>query len=107
ALNEIAELYCSMGDLFDVKYYQQAIDSYNTLLKEYPTSQYRESAMLAIGAIQQNDLHDADAARKSYQNFLALHPRSQRAAEVRGILAKLAQEESAKASSQPPRTRED
>jgi N-acetylmuramoyl-L-alanine amidase len=107
ALNAVAELYCAMGDLFDVKFYQQSIDAYNILLKEYPASQYRESASLAIGAIQQNDLHDVDGARKSYQGFLALHPRSQHAAEVRAILAKLSQSVPAKVNSQPVRAKED
>ena len=107
ALDQIAELYRAMGDLFDVKFYQMAIDSYHFLLGEYPTSHYRESAMLVIGEIEQNDLHDPVSAQKSYQAFLALHPRSARGAEVRGILDKLAQGEPAKSTSQQPQTRDE
>ncbi|MBZ5697432.1 MAG: N-acetylmuramoyl-L-alanine amidase [Acidobacteriia bacterium] len=86
ALNQVAELYHTMGDLFDEKYYQSAVDSYQFLLREYPTSRYREDAMLAIGKIEQDDLHDPVLAQKSYEEFLALHPRSAHAAEVRAIL---------------------
>src|ERR1035441_5013175 len=56
ALNQVAELYRSMGDLFDKKYYQSAIDTYQFLLREYPTSRYREGAMLAIARIEQDPL---------------------------------------------------
>ena len=89
ALNEVAELYRSMGDLFDVKYYQSSIDSYQFLLREYPTTRFREDAMLSIARIEQDDLHDAILARNSYEQFLALHPRSTHAAEVRATLDKL------------------
>ena len=74
SLNQVAELYRSMGDLFNEKYYQSAIDSYQFLLREYPTTHYREEAMLAIARIEQDDLHDAALAQKSYEQFLALHP---------------------------------
>ena len=83
ALNEVATLYRSMGDLFDEKYYQQSVDSYQFLLREYPTTRYREDALLAVAQIEQDDLRDAVLAQKSYEEFLALHPRSPHADEVR------------------------
>jgi N-acetylmuramoyl-L-alanine amidase len=89
ALNHIAELYRAMGDLFTEKYSQLAVNSYQFLLREYPASRYREDAMLAIGKIEQNDLHDSVLAKTSYEEFLALHPRSSHAEEVRAILTKL------------------
>jgi N-acetylmuramoyl-L-alanine amidase len=89
ALNQVAELYRTIGDLFDEKYYQSAVDSYQFLLREYPTSQYREAAMLAIARIAQDDLHDPVLAQKSYEEFLAMHPRSAHAAEVRATLDRL------------------
>ncbi len=88
SLNEVAELFRTMGDLFDAKYYQRSIDSFQFLLKEYPTSKYREDTLLAIAHIQQDDLHDSALARKSYEQFLSLHPHSPHAAEVRAILDK-------------------
>src|ERR1700687_372849 len=89
ALNEVAELYRSMGDLFDEKYYQLAINSYQFLVREYPANRYREDAMLAIGKIERDDLHDLVLAKTSYEEFLALHPRSPHAQEVRAILDQL------------------
>ena len=86
ALNQVAELYRAMGDLFNAKYYQLAVNTYQFLLREYPGSRYREDAMLAIGQIEQNDLHDTVLARTSYEEFLALHPHSSHSAEVHGIL---------------------
>jgi len=83
SLKEVAELFHAMGDLFDAKYYQRSIDSYQFLIQEYPTSKYREDALLAVGRIQQEDLHEAVLARKTFEEFLALHPRSSHAAEVR------------------------
>src|ERR1700688_1327331 len=66
SLNEVAELFRTMGDLFDAKYYQRSIDSYEFLVKQYPTSKFREDALLSIAHIQQDDLHDSAAAQKSY-----------------------------------------
>jgi N-acetylmuramoyl-L-alanine amidase len=89
SLNEVAELFRTMGDLFDPKYYQRSIDSFQFLMQEYPTSKYREDALLAVAHIQQDDLHDAALAKKSYEQFLNLHPRSSHVAEVRSNLEKI------------------
>jgi N-acetylmuramoyl-L-alanine amidase len=94
ALNQVAELFRTMGDLFDTKYYQRSVDSFQFLMKEYPESKYREDALLAIAHIQQDDLHDPVLAQKTYEQFLSLHPRSSRAAEVRAALGKLSAESS-------------
>jgi N-acetylmuramoyl-L-alanine amidase len=103
AINEVAELYRSMGDLFDEKYYHQSIDSYQFLLREYPTDRYRETALLAIAHIEQDDLHDDTLAQKSYAQFLTLHPHSSHAVEVRVILDKLnASAAQAKSAQQSP-----
>ena len=59
SLNQVAELFRTMGDLFDAKYYQRSIDSFQFLLQQYPTSKYREDALLAIAHIEQDDLHDS------------------------------------------------
>jgi N-acetylmuramoyl-L-alanine amidase len=89
SLNEVAELFRTMGDLFDAKYYQRSIDAYQFLLKQYPTSKYREDALLAVAQIEQEDLHDSVLAQKSYEQFLTLHPHSSHAAEVHAALDKL------------------
>jgi len=100
SLNEVAELFRTMGDLFDAKYYQRSIDSFQFLMREYPASKYREDALLAIAHIQQDDLHDPALARKTCEQFLTLHPRSSHTAEVRAILGKLEAEGAAEKPSQ-------
>ncbi|MGA7796665.1 MAG: N-acetylmuramoyl-L-alanine amidase [Candidatus Acidiferrales bacterium] len=99
SLNHVAELFRTMGDLFDAKYYQRSIESFQFLMQQYPTSKYREDALLAIAHIEQDDMHDSAVAQKTYQQFLALHPRSSHAAEVRVILDKLNAES---ATAKPP-----
>ena len=101
SLNHAAELFRTMGDLFDTKYYQRSIDSYQFLMREYPTSKYREDALLAIARIQQDDLHDPALAQKTYQQFLSLHPRSVHASEVRAALDRISAESAAAKTPQP------
>lgn len=102
SLNHVAELFRTMGDLFDAKYYQRSIESFQFLMREYPMSKYREDALLAIGRIEQDDQHDSVLARKTYEQFLSQHPRSSHAAEVRALLDKLSSESAAAKPSQPP-----
>ena len=90
AIHQVAVLSRLMGDLFDVKYYPRAIDSFRYLIREYPASKYREDSLLAIAQIEQEDLHQAAQAQKDYEEFLAQHPRSSHAAEVRAKLEALA-----------------
>src|SRR6202166_3284828 len=101
SLNQVAELFRTMGDLFDAKYYQRSIESYYFLIQQYPTSKYRENALLAIAHIQQDDLHDSALPHKTYNRFLALHPRSSHAAEVRALLDKMDSESATAKPSQP------
>src|SRR5579864_5085356 len=37
SLNHVAELFRTMGDLFDAKYYQRSIESFQFLMQQYPT----------------------------------------------------------------------
>jgi len=101
SVNHVAELFRAMGDLFDTKYYQRSIDSYQFLMREYPTSKYREDALLAIARIEMDDLHDPALAQKTYEQFLSLHPRSVHAAEVRAALDKISAES---AAAKPPQS---
>jgi N-acetylmuramoyl-L-alanine amidase len=103
SVNRVAELFRTMGDLFDAKYYQRSIDSFQFLIREYPASKYREDAQLAIAKIELDDLHDSVLAQKTYEQFLALRPHSTHAAEVRAILAKLSAD-SAQGKSAPQTT---
>ncbi|MCU1341787.1 MAG: N-acetylmuramoyl-L-alanine amidase, partial [Candidatus Acidoferrum typicum] len=89
AINQVAELYRAMGDLFNEKYYQLAVNTYQFLLRDYPANRYREDAMLAIAQVELDDLHDSVLARKSYEEFLTLHPHSPHVAEVHATLDRL------------------
>jgi N-acetylmuramoyl-L-alanine amidase len=90
ALVAVAELYQEMGRQFDEKYYQSAIDAYQFLLHEYPTSRYREDALMTIGQIQKDDLEQPDLAEKTFQDFLKLHPHSPKAQEAQDALEEIA-----------------
>ena len=107
SLNQVAELFRTMGDLFDAKYYQRSIESFQFLIQAYPASKYREDALLAIAHIEQDDLHDSVLAQKTYEQFLALHPRSPHAAEVRALLNKQAEENAPSKSTPQPSAAKD
>lgn len=89
AIMTVGDLNRKMGDLFDPKFYRSAIDAYQYLQHDYPTSRYREDALLAIAQIQKDDLRDATSAQKTFEQFLQLHPHSAHAAEVRASLAEI------------------
>jgi N-acetylmuramoyl-L-alanine amidase len=89
AIMTVGDLNRKMGELFDPKFYQSAIDAYQYLQHDYPASRYREDALLAIAQIQKDDLRDAASAQKTFEQFLQLHPRSAHAAEVRAALAEI------------------
>ncbi|MGH9562601.1 MAG: AMIN domain-containing protein, partial [Terracidiphilus sp.] len=76
------ELYEEMGRLYDARYFGDAVGAYRFLLKQYPGSRYRGSALLAIADIQKDDLHDAQDAQATYKQYLKLFPHSEKAHEV-------------------------
>ncbi len=92
SLQAAGELYQEMGRLFDAKYFQSAVDAYQFLLHEYPTSRYRDDALFTIAQIQREDLADTDLADKTYQEFLKRFPRSPKAEQAKAALAKIAAE---------------
>src|SRR5712671_3988161 len=90
SLLAIAELYTEMGDRFGRSYYQSAADSYQFLVREYPTSRYCQDATLRTAKLQRDQLGDAALARKTYEDFLKRYPRSPRKREAQEALAELA-----------------
>ena len=90
ALLAAAELYTEMGDRFGRSYYQLAVDSYQFLLHEYPTSHFGQDALLRVAKLQRDQLGDAAQASKTYEEFLKKYPRSPRRREVQEALAELA-----------------
>src|SRR5438445_9318289 len=48
AIKNVADLYRRMGEQFEPKYFDSAIENYQFLIRDYPESKYREEALLAI-----------------------------------------------------------
>lgn len=85
-----AELYDEMGRLFDEKYFQSSIETYEFLLKQYPGSRFRSQAMYAIGEIQKEGLHQPDVAEASLKDYLKHFPKSEHSDEARALLQQIA-----------------
>ncbi len=90
SLLAVAELYTEMGDRFGRSYYQSAADSYQFLVREYPTSRYCQDATLRAAKLQRDQLGDSALAKKTYEDFLKRYPRSPRKREAQEALAELA-----------------
>ena len=90
SLLAVAELYTEMGDHFGRSYYQQAVDSYEFLVREYPSHKNCQDALLRIAKLQRDQLAQTPQAEKTYEEFLKRFPRSQRRREVEEAMAELA-----------------
>src|SRR6266853_4358186 len=76
SLVAVAEVYTEMGDRFGRTYYQSAVDTYQFLIREYPTSKYCQDAYLRSGKLQKDQLGDLAGATKTFDAFLKKFPRS-------------------------------
>lgn len=90
SLLAVAELQTEMGDRFGRTYYQQSVESYQFLLREYPKSKFSQDVLLRVAKLQKDQLNDTAAAMKTYQEFLKRFPRSQNKREAQESLAELA-----------------
>jgi N-acetylmuramoyl-L-alanine amidase len=90
SLLAIAELYTEMGDRFGRSYYQSAVDTYEFLVREYPTSKYCQDSLLRSAKLQRNQLGDATAATATYEAVVKKYPRSPRRREAQEALAEIA-----------------
>jgi N-acetylmuramoyl-L-alanine amidase len=90
ALLAVAELYTEMGERFGRSYFQSAVDTYQFLLREYPTSRYCQDAYLRSGKLQKDQLGDLAGATKTYDAFLKKFPHSPRKREAQEARAELA-----------------
>ncbi len=90
ALLAVAELYTEMGERFGRSYFQLAVDTYQFLLREYPTSRYCQDAYLRSGKLQKDQLGDLAGATKTYDAFLKQFPRSPHKREAQEARAELA-----------------
>lgn len=101
SLVAIAELYTEMGDRFGQDFYQSALEYYQSLLREYPTSRYCPDAMLRSAKLQKDKLGDAAGAAKTYEVFLKRYQRSSQRREAQESLAELALSQSDEKKSSP------
>jgi N-acetylmuramoyl-L-alanine amidase len=85
-----AELYDEMGRLFEAKYFQSAVETYDFLLKQYPGSRYRSQAMYSIGEIQKEGLNQPDVAEATLKDYLKHFPKSERSDDARALLKQIA-----------------
>jgi len=94
----VAELLAEMGRQFEPgdKDLNSAIREYEFLRHEYPGSKYRFQALFTVGQIYKEDLGDEQAARKTFEEFLAHYPRNSLAPEAKKALAELNQPKPAK-----------
>jgi N-acetylmuramoyl-L-alanine amidase len=90
SLVAVGELNTEMGDRFGRSYYQAAAESYQFLIREYPTSKFVPDVMLRIAQLQKDQLGDPAASTKTYQDFQKKFPRSAHKREVQEALAELA-----------------
>lgn len=85
-----AELYREMGRQFDPAYFQSAIDTYRFLIKQYPKTRYRSTALFTTAQIQKDDLEQADNAEATLKEYLKLFPHSDMADDARQSLQEIA-----------------
>src|SRR3984957_9489533 len=90
ALIAEAELYEEMGRAYDAKYFQNAIETYNFLLKQYPGSRYRGQALFSIGKLQKDELSEPEAAGVTLKDYLKRFPKSDKSDEARNDLKEIA-----------------
>ncbi len=90
ALLAVAELYTEMGERFGRSYFQSAVDTYQFLIREYPTSRYCQDAYLRSGKLQKDQLGDLAGATKTFDAFLKKFPRSAHKREAQEARAELA-----------------
>src|SRR5258705_1220504 len=79
-----------MGERFGRSYFQSAVDTYQFLIREYPTSRYCQDAYLRSGKLQKDQLGDLAGATKTYDAFLKKFPRSPHKREAQEARAELA-----------------
>jgi N-acetylmuramoyl-L-alanine amidase len=102
ALAAVAELYREMGREFSSdSYFLEAIKAYHFLIEQYPQNHISRGALFTIGEVYRQDLEDPDEARKTFQEFIAMYPKTDKAGEARDILKQLDQQATERAQVHP------
>jgi N-acetylmuramoyl-L-alanine amidase len=105
SLLAVGELYEEMGRrLENARSFRSAIEAYEFLVREYPRSQFRATARLAIARIYREGLKQPEEALKRFEQFAADFPRHSQAETIRADIAKLRDEIAArtKQPEEPP-----
>ena len=102
ALTAVAELYHEMGrTLSSDSYYLESIKSYRFLMKQYPQNRISREALFTIGEVYRLDLEDPDEARKAFQDFIAMYPKSEKVGEAKDKLKELDRQAAERAQARP------
>lgn len=84
SLMAIGELYEEMGKRWEhEKSFESAMQAYEFLVREYPRSQFRAAARLAVARIYREGLKQPEEALKRLEQFVADYPRNDTNASVR------------------------
>ncbi|MGA3328113.1 MAG: N-acetylmuramoyl-L-alanine amidase [Terriglobia bacterium] len=99
ALAAMAELYLEMGRTFTSdSYFLESIKSFRFLIEQYPQNRIAREALFTIGEVYLQDLEDPGEARRAFQNFIAMYPKSDKAAEAQERLKQLDRQGAARAA---------
>ncbi|MFZ0959747.1 MAG: N-acetylmuramoyl-L-alanine amidase [Terriglobia bacterium] len=105
ALAAIAGLYQEMGrDFSSDSYFLESIKFYRFIMKQYPQNRISREVLLTIGEVYRQDLEDPEEARKAFEDFMVMYPKSDKVAEAKEKLEQLDRqaEERVKARTAPP-----
>jgi N-acetylmuramoyl-L-alanine amidase len=103
ALAAVADIYCEMGRQFSSdSYFLEAIKTYRFLIEQYPQNHISRDAFFTIGEVYRNDLEDPGEARKTFEDFTAKYPKSDKASAARDILKQLDQQTTEKTEARAP-----
>ena len=78
------ELYAKTGS---TAYAEEAIHSYNAVLKDYPESSLADDSLYQIGLLRQGPMKDSERARKAFEALLSKYPDSDMAPKAKEALA--------------------
>lgn len=93
ALAQAADLMREMADASgDYTLYQKAIDTYNRIKTEYPSSAYVGYSLINIAQIYEENLQDLDGAISAYREVSSYFPDSVMGRETRAVLLRLESE---------------
>lgn len=102
AVNMVGGLLAEEGRIFHRdKMLLSAVGQFEFLRAQYPGSPYDASALLAEATIYLHDLHDAAAAKGSYEKFLKSYPHDPLAAQARAGLKEVAHQRGRSRKAEP------